>query len=177
MINIPELRIGNFCLASKKSSEISLINESNKLSALDKIRAHISGKDKTVYQVFSLNKSGSIEVLNLFTKEVVTVQAEEIYPIRLTSKILSDCGFKEKTFTSNDWVEKYLTIDENVPIRISEYRQQTCFAIYVFDKKTISNAFLREIRYLHQLQNLYFELTAHNLEVELNHEKEFTSLN
>jgi len=173
MINISELRIGNFCFANKKSSDSSSAKESSKLSALDKIRAQIGrSRDQTIYQIVSINKVHGIEILDLPTQEVSAVQSEDVNPIQLNANLLRSCGFKERTFTSNELFEKYLTIDGVVPVRISEYKQQTHFAVYVFDKHTSSNTFLREINYLHQLQNLYFELTGNDLVVDLNFEKQ-----
>ena len=173
MINISELRIGNFCIANIKSSDSSSAKETSELSALDKIRAQIRrNNNQTIYQIVSINKIDGIGVLDLSTQEVSEVQSEDIDPIRLSPNLLRSCGFKEKTFTSNDLFEKYLTIDGIVPIRISEYKEQTRFAVYVFDKNTSSNTFLCEISYLHQLQNLYFELTRNDLVVDLNFEKQ-----
>ena len=172
MINIAQLRIGNFCYANKKSGESDFSNALGRLSALDKIRAQVRRRDKIIYQVASINRTDTIELSNSFNEDILTIQTEEIYPIELNPDILHNCGFKEKTFTSKDWNEKYLTIEGDIPIRVSEFVQHSHYPIYVFDKQTQSNTFLRNINYLHQLQNLYFELTGRNLKVDISFMKE-----
>ena len=172
MINVTELRIGNFFYQVKKQREF---NSGDALSALDRIRSQVHGFDsEIIYRVTSINRSGEIEVI-VPNEETIKLQANELYPVSLTSELLRECGFRDKTLNSNDWNEKYLTIGGSIPIRISEYRAGTHFSIYVFDKNTNSNTFLRDLNYLHELQNIYFELTGQDLEIDLSSTKSIVS--
>ena len=164
MIKIIELRVGNYCHV-KKNVESSGDVEGSKLSAIDKIRKYYnSNNSKPVCQILSIKGIGEIEVFNTLSSQDETYTFEEIYPVRLDSKIIRDCGFHEKTFTVEDLTSKFLTIDGVVPIRISEYREGTHFSVYVFDKHSQQNTYLRDVIYLHQLQNLYFALSDEFIE-------------
>lgn len=168
MINIIEFRIGNYCHIKRNIKESNMGAESSKFSALDKIRAAYNNNiDGTLYQIISINKNEQFEVSNPLNNEIQKCFSKEIHPVKLNPVLIRECGFKEKTLTPGDLTQKFLTLDEIVPIRISEYRDKTHFSIYVFDKHTNRNTYLRDISYLHQFQNLYFELTGKVVEINV----------
>jgi hypothetical protein len=166
MINVIEFRIGNYCHARKEVKTINLGGQLSKTSALDKIRAAVKDtREETIYQVASINRKHEIELSSPVNEDILKFLPEEIFPVKLTTSLLRECGFMEKTFNTKDLVEKYLTIEGFIPIRVSEYRERTHFSVYVFDKHTEANTFLRDLKYLHQLQNIYFELSGKALEI------------
>jgi hypothetical protein len=153
-------------LCKKKQNETNALN--SKISALDKIReVYTHYKGQIIYQIHSIIRDVGVEVISTISEEKFKFSFGEIHPIKITSEILYQCGFKEKTITTKDWKGKFLTMEGFVPIRISQYRANTHFSIYVFDKQTESNAFLRVLDYLHQLQNIYFELSGREMTVKL----------
>ena len=91
--------------------------------------------------------------------------AEEFEPITLTEEILLKCGFKKTE-------EYYAADEENVDVYTIG-----CFDIAFIDNEyklwisidedSYYNFAWTEIKYLHQLQNLYFSLTGQELEVNL----------
>lgn len=77
-------------------------------------------------------------------------------PIPLTEEILLKCGFEkysEGNFVLGNFILSYLTTDENFEF---EYKVSG-----------IDSWLLKDIKYLHQLQNLYFALTNEELTVNL----------
>lgn len=76
------------------------------------------------------------------------------FPILLTPEILERCGFE---FIKNEYLLKAFSI----------VFQQNIFKFYYdyLDKGDYNEIFV-QIKYLHQLQNLYFVLTGEELEIK-----------
>lgn len=99
--------------------------------------------------------SGSYEIS--YITEVVEVIEEadyqELEPIILTSGLLQKCGFRY--FVREDWIISY----------------QNTHADFEFTDEGLRlkhpTSCRRTIKYLHQLQNFFFALTGHELEVNL----------
>lgn len=83
----------------------------------------------------------------------------ELLPIPLTEEILLKCGFENG---------KYY---KNLRIKANDYLHSIKFFrgkwIYSTDESDAACYSLVELKYLHQLQNLYFALTGEELNIEL----------
>lgn len=78
---------------------------------------------------------------------------EELEPIILTSEILENCGFEEKTAKHFEKGGLQLKFNGEYFQRVSTSALQT----------RVSNL---PIKYFHQLQNLYFSITSNELEIK-----------
>lgn len=76
----------------------------------------------------------------------------EIHPIHLTEEILLKCGFEKTQFGYGD---KYIDIE---CIGDGNYKLSIEFGDHVL-------GFGEDIKYIHKLQNIYFELTGKELDV------------
>lgn len=125
MINIKELRIGNYVLYRENKAEISGIS-------LD----HISAR--TFYR----------EAKTQTSVENTPLAIEYCNPILLTEKLLLKCGFEKHQFgDAFIFYNPLLELDAHFRLKGVDYNIQ--------------------VKYLHQLQNLYFFLTGEELEVNL----------
>jgi hypothetical protein len=100
--------------------------------------------------VESISKEGIN--LSWFPECIVWIEPDELHPIPLTPEILEKCGFREYgpfspwlTLGSFSWSD---------PAGIS----------YEIDEES---AMLDHIKYLHQLQNLYYAVTGEELTITL----------
>jgi len=87
------------------------------------------------------------------------MDVSDLKPISLSEEILLKCGFVRRGFSINGYVfAKSLA-----------YHVTKMLDYYAFRINTLScnNVFIREVRYLHELQNLYFAITGEELEVKL----------
>ncbi|MES2382337.1 MAG: hypothetical protein V4538_14925 [Bacteroidota bacterium] len=82
------------------------------------------------------------------------IPIEHIHPIPLSPEILDKCGF---TWYDNDWYETKSKIHLSVEL----------FTGYIYFGKG-EYLYKAEIKYLHQLQNLYFALTGTELTYNTN---------
>ena len=86
---------------------------------------------------------------------------DQFKPISLTEEILLKCGFK---ITKNDEYPFKYVINKGMrdEIEIEDLNSTTCFVLSHGRRFSVV-----KIKYLHQLQNLYFALTGKELEIEL----------
>jgi len=110
---------------------------------------------KTTIEVDSINDRG----INLFIEDdgnypecaQTWIEPEQrfdtIFGIPLTEEIILDFGYKQNSFSLNF---------EN-DTRISIYKKYNCFIAQ------IDNTVIREIKYVHEWQNLYFDFTNEEL--------------
>ena len=106
---------------------------------------------------------GIISITNISEKSVAVSEAhcynhipvEFISPIQLTEEWLLKFGFKKRK-------NRHLFHWEN-KIVISEYKDE--FENFFYPKTGYDIRFSNEIKYVHQLQNLYFALTGAELTV------------
>ena len=109
----------------------------------------------------------SLEHFELLTLEKNRPDIDEIIksPIQLTEEILLKCGFSDKDYkqgyTGIDYERGAMTFDFvlNKPGVMGNWNK--CYTFSLPDYRFVN------IDYLHQLQNLYFDLTGEELEVEL----------
>lgn len=80
------------------------------------------------------------------------VEYDEIYPIPLTEEILLDCGF-EKSKTS----DKFFTKNNSIGVSTSDNKFRFIQGNFV------CQIILRELKYLHQLQNIIFSICEEEL--------------
>ena len=90
-------------------------------------------------------------------------------PIKITQELLEKCGFKE---VIHEYPHKEYIIDGIFRLSYSMAAEHE--GIYVFDcyahpydEGVRENEFYVEVTSLHQLQNLYFSLTNHELSLQL----------
>ena len=86
-----------------------------------------------------------------------------IHPIELTEEVLVKIGFKKNTIYGS--VIEYFPIDDNLASIFCTKEKQN-IRIQVVRKNT-SETIAKYIKYLHELQNIYYCLTNEELEVEL----------
>ena len=97
-----------------------------------------------------------------YTNEITT---KEFQPIPLTEKILLKCGFKKRLSSVCDFFY----------IGVNPYTRDWMFDItwlknhidYTYEDYPFYKNGYHKIKYLHQLQNLYFALTGEELEINL----------
>lgn len=87
------------------------------------------------------------------------------YPIPLTEELLLKCGFEKADDMAYHPDMKIRSLYINTLI----LRKNTCSNLFEFHFQHKNPAMFEntEIKYLHQLQNLYFALTGKELEVKL----------
>lgn len=80
-------------------------------------------------------------------------------PVPLTPEILQKCGFKEVPSIKNKWeLDDFIGPDLNFYFENGELIPDDCYT---------GQTVMINIKYLHQLQNLYFALTGIELPIEL----------
>lgn len=83
-----------------------------------------------------------------------TWELQDLKPIELTEEILVKCGF-EKHSTNPFWFRK-----KQICISLAESLELISWDMQIFKIDL-------KVKYLHQLQNLYFALTGEELEINL----------
>ena len=145
MLKANELRIGNFIFWNSKLSfpEISSLSFPVEVTAIlpDKIGYISPGIE---------HRSESFED-DIIQTHTAHKPFEEFEPILLTRDILEKCGFE-----NTDANDQY-----------SSYRKESLTIRFMAGKSTRAKISDCEFvcQYLHQLQNLYFDLTGEELEV------------
>ena len=111
------------------------------------------------------NKNGCYVMIDCFTngKEVSTgwlLNTDSVKPIPLTEELLLKCGFSDK----GDSLAGYEYI-KGLAYSVTKHGDYLAFRVYTtFSDRSV---FIRRVRYLHELQNLYFAITGEELEVKL----------
>ena len=83
-----------------------------------------------------------------------------IKPISLTEKLLLDFGFSKEDYTKG-----YIGIDcSNTEFVLCEPNEFKNY--YTFSFKTGGVLMFKKIKYVHELQNLYFALTGYELQIK-----------
>lgn len=83
---------------------------------------------------------------------------EDLQPISLTEELLLKCGFNVECYEFQIKEQLLLAIEDFWIL----YNTRTNFYVVIFFNKAF-----KQIEYLHQLQNIYFDLTGKELEVKL----------
>lgn len=98
-----------------------------------------------------------IPQLHRLEKENGSLKDCNIDPIPLTEEILLKCGFRDVSSYKDYW----LTVEDDLTIEISVRRNEMCFTC-------VSDVgLLCDVKYVHQLQNLYFAISGKELKIEL----------
>ena len=115
--------------------------------------------DNTYSKIEGIRLFGDVvsNEIEIYSKDNVegTLSISKLSPIPLTEEILLKCGFKNSK--SNIITYTYIN---NPAYYITEIGN--CFTFISCDKIRV-----RSIKYLHELQNLFFAITGEELEVEL----------
>lgn len=113
-------------------------------------------------EVTSINHEGN---LRLFCNGgSVGANVDEVAPIPLTEEILLKFG--GKPLENGFWISVY-----NLKAELHFEVFNNTSEIVTTIKSQFSDLILDRIKYVHQLQNLYFALTNIELQIKLNHEK------
>jgi hypothetical protein len=88
-------------------------------------------------------------------------EIENIYPIELTEDILIKCGFKDMSFPG--LYPEYTLLSDELNLATIEYDSEMN-AVWLCFEGTICG---KKLKHLHQLQNLYFDLTGEELQIAL----------
>ena len=98
--------------------------------------------------------------ISLSCRKYTVMTIDCIKPIPLTEELLLKCGFISWSFKRS-----YISIkkDTNLYTLVYDLIKSECYLDLDFTFMTLDN----EIKYLHQLQNLYFALTGTELEIKL----------
>lgn len=140
MIDVKELRFGNYVSLTEPSGETSNMIVGGVMP--DKISLWFSP---------NVSSGNKVEVSNGITIRGWQ-DGPEINPIPLTKELVLKCGFKEK-FGGIIYYNRNRGIEFN-------FSNGWCMA-------SIGEYEITSVKYLHQLQNLYFELTEEDLEINL----------
>ena len=101
--------------------------------------------------VQKINFQADIQAISNVWYNYTRIQDLHYQPIPLTEELLKKCGFK--------WINHALR-KENISIR---YLSKN-YEIFISNEK---RRFVIQLKYVHQLQNLYFALTGEELEIKL----------
>ena len=115
-------------------------------------------KEGLIYEIYSVNTEGEIQLYKTdeHTNEgvIIDCRIDDIEAIELTEEILLKCGFVK---IENNW--KVLDI-----VFASLGWERLAGMVLTLEHESV---YLPHIKYLHQLQNLYFALTGEELEINL----------
>lgn len=104
----------------------------------------------------------SLDIHTIRPEDIASIakDSKNVLPIPLTTEILLKCGFDTDKITF--WI--YYSIKGTV-----SYLSLTCDYLWLYDNQlsNIDKYPRREIRYLHQLQNLFYALTQKELDIKL----------
>lgn len=115
-----------------------------------------TSNDSAIYSVIQIDGFG-LKVRLSHPRHTEFTPLDRIKPIPLTEEILLKCGFRKTNLEGYDVHFKYTN-----PLLRSDIT-----AIYNSDFSLKLDGVARGIKYLHRLQNLFFDLTGKELEVEL----------
>ena len=137
-MNTNELRIGNYLIDPREFSD-------------------------EVMQLFKMREDGIFKVL---LNDIP--HAEEFKGIGLTPEVLRKCGFKfdeNKGYSACD--ERRYDVYSFNDFDIAYIPQINKYALWFEIEDSFYNFYCTRIKFVHELQNLYFELKREELEIEL----------
>lgn len=137
MVDVRELRIGNFF----------------KISVCDNFRVDeiYKKEDRFYYVKNNIGYNGS------YLYGVV----EDLQPIPLTEELLMKCGMNECEDAS---IVRYAKRNDKFKMNIMIYGLEKYFT-YINNVESGEMVCSKEVKYLHQLQNIYFDFTGKELEI------------
>lgn len=140
MIDTKELRIGNYILYKGSKAKIS----------------GISLKHILAYTFYKEAKTPT-------STENVSLNVEDCTPIPLAEELLLKCGMNE---CNDDAIVRYIYCNGKFKMSIVIHGLKK-YIVHIHNLENGEQICGKEILYLHQLQNIYFDLTGNELEVSL----------
>ncbi len=150
MIKASELRLGNFLIWNPK-----LLNPQATLPSMFIEVASITA-DEIGYTPPNFEHRVEPFEDDLLQKEKHIKSPEELEPIPLSAELLGKCCFQKITDYQGDEIVKISTAEFNI-----KYDEVDGVVIERF----LTSWRAKTYKYLHQLQNMYFDLTGEELEV------------
>ena len=114
-------------------------------------------------EISGITQTGEI----LVSAEKTSRFADEVHPISLTEDIIKKCGFQkneEKNYYKlrEGFIGfKFMISSKNIIIDITQYRETTNEVMPGSNWKPLNH-----VLYLHQLQNLYYDIMGRELEIK-----------
>lgn len=156
MINVKELRIGNFIMDD------------------DGMLAKINGFNPFDHSIRCDEAEGCVICIDVYheltSKWMMGREADspECNPIPLTPEWLERCGFLQMEYKYYDGstAEAFVQKGKRYIIRSMDFKDVSpYYAMAYFPYAQSQNSIPSELRYVHQLQNLYFALTGEELTI------------
>lgn len=139
-----ELRVGN----------IVFVDKNEELCGTPMVIKGISCNEMYGKHYAMIYKHGSDRLSCTYYPMIHTVR-----PIPLTEEILLRCGFVNKGYGSLGYV-----FARSLSCCITKSGDYFAFRVNTI---SVANVFIREIKYLHELQNLYYAITGEELKINL----------
>ncbi len=145
MVHANELRLGNKLY--NQAGDIITVQQILHNTVVYDTHMQVSPEEATVGGSYAVNYRSQVEEV------VEEAEFSELAPIIITPIVLQGCGLRN--FMRDEWIVRYATghIDFEFIEHKLRLRQPACSHI--------------QIKYLHQLQNLFFALTGQELAVNL----------
>ncbi|MBS1662047.1 MAG: hypothetical protein JST68_13470 [Bacteroidetes bacterium] len=145
MLHAKEFRLGNKLFNRK--GEVITVQQLLSNSLIYDSQINISRKVANTSRFYS--ESYTTEVVEL----VKEIDFHDVVPIALTPKILEKCGFRN--FVRDEWIISYGNTHTDFEFTSEGLRLRHSTPTRV------------GIKYVHQLQNFFFAITGHELEVDM----------
>ena len=149
-MNVNELRIGNWVTINNKIAWNEYKHIAMKVTAIE------TKQDKQF-----IKSDGSISVESTYLRRSFSQFSEFIKPILLTETLLIKSGFE--LYYESQFCKRYeLILNTEICYSFSNLEDYRGSVGFSYVGKVIQN-----IKFVHQLQNLYFALTGQELTIEL----------
>ncbi|HEY6901504.1 MAG TPA: hypothetical protein VI233_12705 [Puia sp.] len=145
MLHAKDLRLGNKVFNRK--GEVITVQQLLSNSLIYDTQINISRKVANASRFYS--DTYTTEVIEL----VKEIDFHDVVPIALTPKILEKCGFRN--FVRDEWIISYGNTHTDFEFTSDGLRLRHSTPTRV------------GIKYVHQLQNFFFAITGHELEVDM----------
>ncbi|WP_321437191.1 hypothetical protein [uncultured Bacteroides sp.] len=103
--------------------------------------------------------------------DVWEIDEKDLRPIPLTEKILLKCGFKKEhnlDDTSEFIIDDFSVQRESYKNEKGKFSNQFRIWVQHLNENGWRKPLSLELKYVHQLQNIYFDLTGKELEISIN---------
>jgi len=178
MIDPKELRISNYVEFTPDPDPEASIQETYKdLEVLQKkgfntYMKRMLKRDNTTHVYWAeINELSNFNIKVKIEDVILNTDISCISPIPLTEEWLLKCGFmiQDNTQSDKEYLKKYSSgrtvLNYKLVITKSCYKDSGEYRLFVIGN--VSDGEICNIKYLHQLQNIYFALAGTELEVEL----------
>ena len=144
--------------------KVSELRIGNIVSVNDEVKTRLEEEDYliNIFEVDELKGDGDISVYNKIENLYEFLNIDEIEPIELTEYWLLKAGFSAKEYKSGyigkDFASGQMTLSFVLCNQFAKGDWNDC---YTFD---LRDSMFKSLRYVHELQNLYFLLTNSELQ-------------